>query len=1331
MNRPVKWASWMIGGFVALLLLLGLAAVLIFPSSWFREKVRDRMITEIERASGGKTEIGAFRFDWKNLTAEVAPFVLHGTESASERPLFRAESVKVGLKIVSMMKHDIDIASVVVDQPQINILVDAEGKTNFPEPKVKRSPSGKSPVERLVDLAVAQIDLKNGWLRYGDRRIPISVEGENLRAHLDYNRRDPSYRGALSMNKVIVESGKTLPMAFDLDTRLGLYGNRVQIESATLAMGSTQAHASGSINGFKNPRLDFDVQANGSLTDLGRPLRLPIQHTGRIVFDGKLSYDARQKLLITGHARASGLAVHEKMVRIDDITANSDVRFTPAKLELRGTTVHALGGIFSGMVDLFDLKRYKVNGKVTDISVETATALIGIERSPYSGAISGPVEVTGSIGAKDLKTGGVFNIEPGGNGIPVKGSVEVAYDEHGNTIQLGNSQILLPSSRLDVNGTLGSALKVRLETTNLDDVAPALSMNGGTPVKLPLTLLQGGSAVFDGTVNGPTSTVDVGGTLTITNFAVQKEKIDRLVATLDANASGAHIASFALGQDKLRLEGSADLGLQNWKLVDDAPVKASLKLQGAQVEKLLASAGQTLPVTGQLSAAATVDGTAGDPHAALKVNIEQPVIYGEKFNRVHAEVKYAGAGVEVIRGVAELGQARVLLAGAFEHPVNNYKNGRLRFDLSTQGFALERVANIQKLRPGVRGDFEVKAAGSANINNGDLQPDKLDGLFAMRDLVVDDRAVGSFTVDAKTVGQQLIMGMAGNLRGSKVIGSGGFQLSGDYSGSGSVQFSPMTFSTVQDLLMAAKGKEPLPIEGSLEGKLAFSGPAKTPEKMHARLEIPALRMAPLRPGLSAAQVQELTLRNPEPMVVEYDGKAFQIRNAHLLGKDTDLRASGALNLNDKNPWDLRVDGNLNLGVIQDFDADIVSSGAAVISASIRGSVQDPQVAGRVEMKAASFYITDIPNGLDNANGVILFDKRRATIEKLTAETGGGAITVAGFVGFGAPEWSYRLQARADDVRIRYPEGVSTTVSSTLSLTGSYSKSILSGVVTIRRAGFNPRTDIGGILASSARPVATPASPNPLLRGMQLDIHVETAPGLQFQTSLTSNLQAEADLRVRGTAAKPSLLGRIVVNQGDVQFFGNKYTINRGEIGFFNPVKIEPVLDMDLETRVRGVLVTINFTGPISKLNVSYRSDPPLQSTEIIALLAVGRAPGTNSSLASGQTVATQSFLTSGTNSLLGQAVAAPINGRLQRFFGVSKLKIDPQLTGINAVPQARLTVEQQVSRDVTLTYITNLAQANQQIIRLEWDIDRTWSVVALREDNGAFGIDFFFKKRLK
>lgn len=1328
MKRPVRWTLWGLAGIVTLLMLLGISALIILPSAWFREKVRVRMISEIERASGGRTEIGAFRFDWKTLTAEVAPFVLHGTEPSTEAPLFRAESVKVQLKIISMMKRDIDIASVAVEAPQVNILVDAAGKTNFPTPKV-RSTSEKDPIERLLDLSIARIDLKNGWLQYDDRKIPLTLHGENLKAQLDYFLSGPSYRGSLAMNKLTIASGKTEPIAVDFNSRIGLYKNRVQVESGRVRVGSTEATFAGSINGLKDPRMDFDVKADAAVADVGAQLRVPKPHTGRVKFEGKFSYDARERLLLVGRMQGSGLAVHEGRVRVDNIGMQSDVRLTTTNLELRGTRVTALGGAFIGMADLPEFKRFKVNGRIDGVSVSTVTQVAGLKPLPYSGGITGPVEVAGTFAARDLKAAGKFDLSPVTGGVPVDGEIEVAYDQRNDSVQLGTSHVIFPASRLDVSGTLGSALNVRLESSDLNDLLPALSIVGEAPDKLPITLRQDGSALFEGTVNGPLKAARVAGTVTLANFEVQKQKIDRLVANLSATSTGAQVSSFALGQEKLRLEGSADLALQGWKLTDTSRIKANVKLQGAEIEKLLKDAGQTLPIRGELTASASVDGTAGDPRAAIRMSVAQPVIYGEKFDRVRAEIRYAGAGVEVISGVADLGTARVLLSGAYEHPVNDYKNGRLRFDVSTKGFSLESVANVQKLRPGVRGNFALNGTGTADVRNGALQPDKLDGLLSLRDLVVDGRAVGSFTVDAKTTGKQLGMNIAGNLRGSKITGNGSFQLAGDYPGSGSVEFSQIAFSTLQDFLIAAKGSEPLPVEGTLHGKLTFSGPAKKPELMRGRLELPDFEMVPSRPGLTPEQIQDLALRNAEPIVVEYDGKAIQVRSAHLIGRETDLRATGAVNLNEKSPWDLRVDGKLDVGLFQDFNTDIVASGGATVNASIRGSMQDPQVTGRVELKGASFNVTDIPNGLDNANGTIIFDQRRATIERLTAETGGGKIALGGFVGFGAPEMTYRLQARADDVRIRYPEGVSTTVSSTLNLTGSSSKSILSGVVTVRRAGFNPRTDIGGILASSARPVATPTTPNPFLRGMQLDVRIETAPGLQFQTSLTSDLQAEADLRVRGTAAKPTLLGRMIVNQGDVQFFGTKYTINRGEIGFYNPVKIEPVLDMDLETRVRGVLVTINFTGPLSKLNVSYRSDPPLQSTEIIALLAVGRAPGTNSSLASGQTVAAQSFMSTGTNTLLGQAVTAPITGRLQRFFGVSKLKIDPQLTGINAVPQARLTIEQQVSRDVTLTYITNLSQANQQIIRLEWDINRSWSVVALREDNGAFGIDFFFKKR--
>src|SRR5207253_8576866 len=112
------------------------------------------------------------------------------------------------------------------------------------------------------------------------------------------------------------------------------------------------------------------------------------------------------------------------------------------------------------------------------------------------------------------------------------------------------------------------------------------------------------------------------------------------------------------------------------------------------------------------------------------------------------------------------------------------------------------------------------------------------------------------------------------------------------------------------------------------------------------------------------------------------------------------------------------------------------------------------------------------------------------------------------------------------------------------------------------------------------------------------------------------------------------------------------------------------------------------------------------------------------SLLAQQATAPQSWQQMGASALLGQAIASPVAGRLQRFFGVTKLRIDPTLQGVENNPQARLTIEQQVTPDITFTYITNITNSNPQVVRVEWALNRRWSVVALREENGLFGLDF-------
>jgi translocation and assembly module TamB len=252
----------------------------------------------------------------------------------------------------------------------------------------------------------------------------------------------------------------------------------------------------------------------------------------------------------------------------------------------------------------------------------------------------------------------------------------------------------------------------------------------------------------------------------------------------------------------------------------------------------------------------------------------------------------------------------------------------------------------------------------------------------------------------------------------------------------------------------------------------------------------------------------------------------------------------------------------------------------------------------------------------------------------------------------------------------------------------------------------------------------------LLAGLRFDVRIQTSPGVRFRTSLTQDLQADGDVTLRGSPDHPGMLGRMTVNSGNVVFFGSKYTVDQGGITFYNPNRIEPVLNVDLETTVLGVDVTIAISGPMEKLKLSYRSDPPLEFEQIVSLLAAGKMPTTDPVIASQQPpVPQQSFGQAGASAILGQAVN-PVSGRLQRLFGVTSLSIDPSVAGETSNnPQATLTLQQKVSQNITFTYIQNVSTSNPTGIRIEWAITPQFSAVAQRDIFGEFALDFFYKKR--
>ena len=146
------------------------AALIVIQTAWFHEKVRLRMVREIEDATGGRVELGSFDFDWQTMTASVRNLVIHGTEGPEEAPFSRADLVRVGLKVISMLEKRVDLESVLVERPQVNVIVDADGHTNVPQPKAARKPR-RGAIETVLDLAIKRFNLVDGVIQAGMRRF--------------------------------------------------------------------------------------------------------------------------------------------------------------------------------------------------------------------------------------------------------------------------------------------------------------------------------------------------------------------------------------------------------------------------------------------------------------------------------------------------------------------------------------------------------------------------------------------------------------------------------------------------------------------------------------------------------------------------------------------------------------------------------------------------------------------------------------------------------------------------------------------------------------------------------------------------------------------------------------------------------------------------------------------------------------------------------------------------------------------------------------------------------------------------------------------------------
>ena len=1358
---PRRWWKYTLIAAAAVLITL-LAGLWYTTTKSFQAYVRGRMVREVERMTGGRAEIGSFHVVPFHLQVEVRDFTVHGKESPGDIPLAHADSLLAQMKVVSFLRTEFGFTSLVLDHPVIHIAVGADGQTtNVPAMTRQPADSVNGGVQQLFALSIDHLSVHNGELLWANKKIPLdfAVQGTNLK--MDYEFLQGRYQGALSVAKVDTVFQDFRPFSWTSTVTFALGPSFADIKSLQWNSGRSSLKASGRVADFRNPRLDGSYEAEVNLQEAAAISRRKELREGVAEFKGNGHWSAAE-FATSGRAAIRELGWQNDQWEVRKVATNADYALTDQQIKLTKLQGTILGGSFTGdaqvdnwlrsiplpkngktgSLDVAVISAAKPPGKkgekprpsgvqtgmirlqIRDVSVGQAARSLDATAHPLkgfypAGVASGNVEAVWKGSPANAEIGFAFEASPSvrtaARELPVTARVQGKYRAANDSLEVARFNLTTLDSKIDASGTLAasSTLRVSMSTSNLEEWRPLVKALGG-PADLPFRVE--GNATFNGVAGGTLSSPTLSGTLVAQDFEFrvpatsrtpEKEvHWDSLAANFQFSSQQLSIRGGTLRRGETSADFELNASLEKGQFTANSPYTAKVNLRNVDVASTAALAGFDYPVAGTANVTLQLTGTRAHPQAHGHIQAADASAYGEPIERFDADLQL-GTGETALTNIDLTHEGGVVSGTAAYSPSSRI----FRLDLAGTSFDIARIRQIQMRRLPIEGGADFVLQGS-----GTLDAPVINAHVRARNLAFSGELTGAMDLEASTKNGELQLSGRSEFPQGTLLIEGTVGMRGDFPAKISAR---MDHLDVDPLWRAYLGQQ-LTGHSAVGGTITMQGPLRYPARWALDGDLSDV----------AVDVEYAKLHSQGPVRFNYTNQRLQIEPTHLVGEGTDVTGHGSIHFAGAKELDLGADGQADLKLIGALDPNLTGSGLMTMHLTVTGTLNDPLPQGTIQIKNGTANFAGLPSGLSEMNGTLAFTQDRIHIEQLTARSGGGNLDLQGDATNYNGQLNFNLTAVGKDVRLRYPPGVSSTANAELHWRGSRSASMISGEVMVNKLSVTPGFDFGSYLEKSRQNAGiTPA--NSPLYNVKLDIAVQTAPELQMKTAM-ARLSGDADLRLRGSLARPSVLGRADILEGDATFNGIKFRLERGDITFANPVAIEPQLNLQATTHVRNYDLDVTVTGTPDRLNVNYRSEPPLPKSDIIALLALGRTSEESEQLQqqSGQTL----FTDEATNLIINQAINQAMGNRLQKLFGVSRIKIDPQGLTTETNPTARgpqVTIEQQFANNLSLTYSTNVSQSSQQIIQGEYYFNRNVSIVGTRDQNGVVSFDVRVRRRKK
>ena len=1308
-----NWKKIILWGVAALLVLvvaMGITAVLLVQHSpSFRGYLLSKVQRSVQESSGAKLEVRDFNLHLSTLTLDIYGIIAHGTEPAGAEPLLQADHLSVGIAVDSVLGRRWHFRTIQLDHPVLHMAVSKAGENNLPKPKTQSS--GRR--TNLFDLGIRRLIVDRGEVYYKDRKTPLSADLHDFDFTAGYDPTQQSYQGHMSYDDGHIQYGGYAPLPHNLDAGFSLTPDRFNLDRLSLGVGRSHAVLNAMVQDYStNPKIQANYDASLVTGEFAGILKSSAVPWGTVRLTGLLKYQRQpnrpflETASIWGMLSSSELEVKTPNLQTAVRKLSVKYRLENGNVDVENLRAEVLGGRLDGKLSVRDLAgagQGRLQASLKDVSLDLLQKVAktnSLRGAHLVGSVSADAQASWAKSLKNLVAHSDVTLQAALGqhpATPLNGVFHADYAAASRQLALHQSYIRTPQTSISLDGKISqlSQLQIRMHSDDLHEVE-SLAANFRTAsasgeAAQPLDLY--GIADLNATVSGSLSNPQIRGQLTANNLRVKGGSWRLLRTSINANPSQVTLSNGELqSATQGRFNFNLESRLKNWAYRASNPIAVDLSGSQISIADLERLANKTYPITGTLALNVSVRGTQLNPVGHGNVAIANAKVSNEPIQ--HINLDFHGDGRALNANLVVRMPAGTTEAQATYYP----KTESYRAQVRAMNLRLEKLHMVKSRNSQVVGGVNLSVNGRGSLKNPELL-----ATVDVPQLHVQKQTIQGIKLQTHLQNHVADIALDSAVAQTYVRARGSVGINAPYMTNLRLDTGRIAFAPLLALYAPAQAGD---AGGETELHASLRGPLQEKSRIEAHLDIPVL----------TANYKQVELAAARPIRLDYQNGVAVLQPAAIQGTGTDIQMQANVPVNNVKAAAFLVQGTIDLRVAQMLQADMQTAGQIRFDIDSRRYAAGSNLNGQVRIVNASVHMLDSPLGLDNANGEISVTKDRMEISSFQGQVGGGTITATGGVAY-RPAIHFDLALAASQIRLRYPEGIRAVLESNLVFTGNMQASNVTGRVQIQHIAFTPDFDLGSFINQFGGESAGPGTG--FTQNVKLNIAVQSTSQMQLASSQVS-ISGNADLRVAGTAAQPVILGHTTLTGGELFFGGNRFTIDQGTIDFLNPVRTQPVVNLQVKTTIDQYNITLGLLGPVERLHTNYASDPALPPVDIINLIARGET--TESAAA-----APSQPLMLGAQSALASVASSQVSSKIAKIAGISHLSIDPALGGDqNTGP--RISIEQRVTSNLYVTFATDVTSTQRQAVELEYKFNPKWSVSGVRDQNGGFGVDGHYRK---